>query len=364
MALTRINIGPVHPSTHGVLRLVVDLNGDTIEHIEPHIGFLHRGVEKLVETRTYMQNIPYMEKLDYIAPMSFGDLYMSTVEGALGVEVSETAQYARMILLELQRVASHLLWLGTMCNDLGQMFTGFMWAFRDRDKVLRLIEQATGQRMFYVNMRPGGLVSELPANFRENAFRVTGEVEKSLKTYTAMLEKNPLFMERMKGVGVLSREDAKNLGVTGPVLRASGITHDVRKDNPYYMYKKLNFVAKSQTAGDNFARYKVRMLEIMESTHLVRDSLRRIPASGAQGMQVRLILPSAKNRISQSSRELPRGEGMMYMVADSQKPYRLSIRSPNFINLAALSHITKGYRLADLFAILGSLDIVMGDVDK
>ena len=317
MSETKINIGPIHPSTHGVLRLVVTVDGDTIKEVEPHIGFLHRGVEKLAESRMYMQNIVYMEKLDYAAPMAHQELYVSTVEKLLGIEVKERAEYVRVVLLELQRIASHLLWLGTMCNDIGQMFSMFMWTMRDRDMILRLLQEATGQRMFYVNMRL-----------------------------------------------VLSRENAIRLGVTGPVLRGSGIDYDVRRNSSYYKYTKLGFRPAVETGGDSFARYKVRMKEMQESISLVRKALEEMPKGDALGLPIKLIGAVPKEKEAIVKRELPRGEGMMYMVADKQRPYRLAIRAPAFINLAALDHISRGQRLADLFAILGSLDLVMADVDK
>jgi NADH-quinone oxidoreductase subunit D len=362
--VTRINIGPVHPSTHGVLRLVADMDGDTVVNVEPHIGFLHRGVEKLVENRMYMQCPPYMEKLDYVAPMSYDEAYVATVEKAMGVEVKERAMYVRTILLEFQRIASHLLWLGTMANDLGQFFTLFMWAFKDRDMVLRLVEQASGGRMFYVNMRLGGLVRDLPKGFEDKADELLEYLYRRVRDYEEYLENDPVFLERMKKVGVISKDDAISLGVTGPVLRGSGVRYDVRKNNPYYVYEKLNIEPQVRSEGDCFARYKVRMLEIRESIRLIRDAMRTMPEGDAVGSPVKLILPSAKNRISIVNREVPRGECLMYLVADPQRAYRLSIRSPSFVNLSALGKIVKGHRMADLFAILGSLDIVMGDVDR
>ncbi|MCL5100571.1 MAG: NADH-quinone oxidoreductase subunit D [Candidatus Marsarchaeota archaeon] len=364
MSITRINIGPIHPSTHGVCRLVVDVDGDTIVKVEPHIGFLHRGVEKLVENRMYMQCPPYMEKLDYVAPMSMDDLYVGAVEAALGVEVKERAKYVRVILLELQRLASHLFLIGSVGNDLGLMFTMFMWAFKDRDLILKLLEEATGQRMFYVNMRLGGLVNTLPKDFEEHTIDTLEGLEKRLKKYQAFLEKNPIFIERMKGVGVLKKEDAIDLGVTGPVLRASGVRYDVRKNNPYYVYRELNFSEKVLYDGDNLARFRVRILEMYESMRLIRAAFEKMPEGDEKGMPIRLITPKAKNRIVVVNREVPRGEGLIYMVADPEKAYRLSIRAPSFINLAALEHITKGARIADLFAIFGSLDLVMADVDR
>ncbi len=364
MSIVRINIGPVHPSTHGVIRLVVDVDGDTIVNIEPHIGMLHRGVEKLAETRMYMQIPPYTEKLDYMAPMSYDEAYVATVEAAMNIQVSERAQYIRVILLELQRIASHLLSVGFFCNDLGQMFTGFMWAFKDRDIILDLLQEAAGSRMFYVNMRLGGLREDLPADFEDHVLQTMNYMEKRIPEYINYLEKNPVFIERTKGIGVLTREDAKQLGVTGPVLRASGVNYDVRRNNPYYVYSKLQFTPKVLQEGDNFARYKVRMLEMQESIRLVRSAIKSLPEGEAKGMPIKLRSPNPVNRVSIVNRELPRGECMMYMVADPQKPYRLSIRSPNFINLAAISHMAKGGRFADLFSTLGSLDLVMGCVDR
>ncbi|MDE1861057.1 MAG: NADH-quinone oxidoreductase subunit D [Candidatus Micrarchaeota archaeon] len=364
MTITRINIGPVHPSTHGVLRLVVDIEGDTIVKVEPHIGYLHRGVEKLAETRMYMQIPPYTEKLDYVAPMSYDDAYVAAVEAALGVDVKERAQYVRVILLELQRIASHLFGIGAMCNDMGQMFTVFMWGFKDRDIVLKLLEDATGSRMFYVNMRLGGLVRDLPPGFEDEALEKLDYIDRRIKEYESYLEKNSIFMERTKGIGVLDTEAAINLGITGPPLRASGVDYDVRKNNPYYVYEKLHFSPMVLYSSDNFARYKIKIMEIKESIRLVREAFRLMPEGDALGMPVKLRSPDTKNRIVRVSRELPRGECVMYMVGDQQKPYRLSIRSPNFINLAALDEMSRGGRIADLFATMGSLDLVMGCVDR
>ncbi len=364
MAITKVNVGPIHPSTHGVLRLVVHLDGDTIAKVEPHIGFLHRGVEKLVETRMYMQSHPYMEKIDYMAPMSVDDLYVSTVEKAMEIEVSERAQYVRVVLLELQRIASHLFWVGSICNDLGQLFTTFMWGFRDRDMALRLLETATGQRMFYVNMRLGGLARDIPEGFGDETLKFLDYLEKRLREYEKFIEKNPIFIQRMKDIGRISRSEALDLGVTGQVLRASGVSYDVRKNNPYYVYDKLDFNPVVLQQGDNLARYRARVLEIEESIRLIRKALGKMPEGNALGMPVKLVSPPVKNRIVSVSRENPRGEEMMYMVGDPQGPYRLSIRAPTFINLSALDYMARGNRFADLFAIMGTLDLVMADVDR
>ncbi|MGC8572261.1 MAG: NADH-quinone oxidoreductase subunit D [Candidatus Micrarchaeia archaeon] len=364
MPTMRINVGPVHPSTHGVLRLVVDVDGDTIKRVEPHIGFLHRGVEKLSETRMYMQNVSYYNKLDYVAPLSWEDLYVGAVEQAMGIEVKETAQYIRVILLEFQRIANHLLWLGTFCNDLGQMFTAFMWTFRERDKILKFFEHVTGQRMFYNYMRLGGIRKPVPPNFKDEAYQLTDYLEANISEYTKLLDANSIFKERLRGVGVLSTEDAIEYGVSGPVLRASGVYEDVRKSYPYYIYNKINFFVPQKSEGDSFARYQIRYEEMFQSIKIIRDALAAMPDGDAVGSPVKLIVPPAKDDIVIERRELPKGEGLIYMVPDKQKPYRVSIRAPAFANLSVLPKLVEGAKFADLFAILGSLDIVMAEIDR
>ncbi len=365
MAIIRINVGPIHPSTHGVLRLVVDLDGDTVKGLESHIGFLHRGVEKLMETRMYMQSPSYTEKLDYVAPLSWDDLYVSAVEKATGIEVKERAQYARTILLEFQRIASHLLWLGTFCNDTGQLLTNFMWAFRERAHVIKLLEDVSGNRMFYVNLRLGGLYRDLPPGFNERVNKLADYLESKIKTYPEMLEANPVFMERTKGVAILSKEDAINYGVAGPVLRASGLEEDVRKSNPYYIYDKMDFRIPTGSKGDNFDRYRVRYEEMLQSIKIIRQALAAMPQTGdIKGMPIKLIGPNAKPDVVVVERELPRGEGIIYMIPDKQRPYRISMRSPTFINLAALKKLTLNAKYADIFPTLGSLDLVLGEVDR
>lgn len=359
----RINVGPVHPSTHGVIRLLVDLDGDTIKSVETHIGFLHRGVEKLMETRMYMQNPSYTEKLDYIAPISWDDLYINTIEKALGIEVKDAAQYARVVLLEFQRIASHLLWLGTFCNDMGMFFTAFMWAFRDREMIIRLLEDVSGGRMFYLNLRLGGLNRPLPPDFSERVYKLIDYLEKKVPEYDKFLN-NSLFIERTKNIGVLRKDEAIEYGVSGPVLRASGIEEDVRKSNPYYIYDKLKFNIPIEYGGDAYSRYKVRYKEMLESIKIIKQAIEKMPPGDVIGMPIKLIGPQAKPEVIINNRELPKGEGLIYMVPDVQRPYRIYLRSPIYSNLAVFSHIVKEHKFADLFAILGSLDIVMGECDK
>ena len=364
MATMRINVGPVHPSTHGVLRLIVDVDGETIKNVEPHIGFLHRGVEKLLETRMYMQSPSYMEKLDYIAPLSWDELFVAAVEQATQTEVKEPAKYARTILLEFQRIASHLMWLGFMANDLGQLFTIFMWTMRDRDKVIKLLEDVAGSRMFYVNMRLGGLNKQLPEDFKERVYLLTDYLQESVPKYKDVLEGSSVFMERTKGVGILSKKDAIEHGVSGPVLRGSGVEEDVRKSQPYYIYEKMKFRIPIKSEGDSYARFRVRYEEIFESIRIIRQALDAMPEGDMTGAPIKLIGKPATNDTVIISRELPRGEGMIYMIPDKQKPYRISLRSPAFINLATLPMLAKDAKFADLFSILGSLDVVMAEIDR
>jgi len=365
LAIMRINVGPIHPSTHGVLRLVVDVDGDTIKNVEPHIGFLHRGVEKLCETRMYMQNPSYFEKLDYISPMSWDDLYVGAVEEAMGIEVKESAQYARVILLEFQRIANHLLWIGTLCNDIGQLFTIFMWCFRERAEVLKLLEDVTGGRMFYVNMRLGGLNRPLPPDFYERAHALADYIERKVSEYEDILDANGIFMERMRHIGVLNESDAINYGVSGPVLRASGVEEDVRKSAPYYVYDRIDFNVPTKAFGDCYSRYRIRYEEIFQSLRIIRQALDGMPKNGdVVGAPIKLIGPAAKPEPVIVKRELPKGEGLIYMVPDKQRPYRLSIRSPAFVNLAVLPKLLVGAKFADIFAVFGSLDIIFGETDR
>jgi len=363
MPVTRINIGPMYPSTHGELRMVVYVDGNIIKRVEPRIGFLHRGVEKLMETRTYMQNPPYIEKLDYVAPLSWDDLYVSTVEMALGIQVKEAAQYARVVMLEFQRIASHLLWLGTFCNNIDMFFTVVMWAFRDRAMIIRFLEDVTGDRMFYMNLRLGGLNRPLPADFSERAHKLADYLEKTIPQYGEFLNNGP-FAERTKGIGILEKDEAIAHGVSGPVLRASGVDEDVRKSNPYYIYDKLRFIVPTGYKGDVHSRFVVRYKEMLQSARIIQQALDKTPGGDVVGMPIKLIGPAAKPDTVINNRELPKGEGLIYMVPDAQRPYRIYLRSPIYSNLAVLSHITKECKTADLFSILGSLDVVMGECDK
>jgi len=312
-----------------------------------------------------MQSPAYVEKLDYAAPLGWEDLYVAAVEASLGIEMKEYAQQIMTVLLEFQRIASHLIWLGTFCNDLGQFYTMFMWTFRERAKVIKFLEDVTGSRMFYVNRRLGGLNRNIPADFKERALELTDYLEKEFNSYTSVLDSNPIFMERTKNIGILSKSDAIDYGVSGPVLRGSGIREDVRYSSPYYSYGKVDFEVPTGIKGDVFDRYKVRFKEMMESLSIIRQVIKMMPELGdALGMPIRLIGPAATKSEVMVKRELPRGEGLIYMIPDKQKPYRISLRSPAFINLSALPYMAEGEKFADLFAILGSIDVVMAEIDR
>jgi NADH-quinone oxidoreductase subunit D len=282
----------------------------------------------------------------------------------MGIEVKEAAQYARVILLELQRIASHLLWLGTFCNDLGQMFTIFMWSFRERAKVLKLLEDVSGSRMFYVNLRLGGLSKELPPDFSERVYALVEYLEEKIPQYKDILDENSFFMERTKGIGKLSREDAINLGATGPVLRASGVYYDVRKNFPYYVYDKINFSIPTRSTGDVYDRYKVRYEEMLESLGIIKQALESMPESSVVGLPIKLSSPPVKPDPVAVERELPRGNGVIYMIPDKLKPARIAMRPPSFINISLLPKLCKGGKFADIFPILGSLDVVVAEIDK
>ena len=364
MKTVRINIGPMHPSTHGVLELAVDADGDTIRRVEPHIGFLHRGIEKLAETRLYMQSPSYMEKLDYVAPLGWNELFVSAVEEATSTQVKERAQYARMVLLEFQRMASHLMWLGTFCGDM-QIPKASMWAFTDREKMIRFLEDVAGSRGFYLNLRLGGFDKELPLDFKKRGLKLADYMLDRVHEYRVLLEDNPVFLEKTRNVGVLKPGDAVDLGVCGPVLRGSGVKEDVRKSKPYYFYDKVKFAVPVQSRADCLGRYRVRIEEIAESAKIIRQVLDMMPETGdVRGLPIGLLGPGADSDPVMVSRELPKGEGLIYMVPDRQKPHRISLRSPAFANLFALSKMCEGAKLSDIFTILGSLDIVLAEIDK
>ncbi len=366
-----MNMGPQHPSTHGVLRLVLHLSGETIVRAEPVIGYLHRGVEKLSEELGYDQLAPIFERDDYLAPTANSLAFVHVVEKAANVEVPPRARYLRSLMAELQRVASHLVWLGTFGLDLGGALGGgttvFMYCFREREKLLDVFETWTGTR-FHTNFNLiGGVRYDLSPELADTIRKVVGEIRTALDEILALTLDSPVFLERTRGVGVISRELALSVGVVGPVLRASGVPFDLRKAVPYDAYAELDFDVPVRKEGDVLARFEVRIEEIRQSLRMVEQILDRLPEGPIFSRKP--IKNPKVFRIPEGEHyaavESPRGELGMYLVTDgSFKPYRLKINAPSFANLQVVPHILPGHLIADVVAILGSLDPVLGDVDR
>lgn len=382
-----VNMGPQHPSTHGVLRLVVELDGEVVQKITPHIGYLHRGVEKLSEHRTYHQTLPLTDRLDYLAPMSNNLGYVLAVEKLLGIEIPERAQTVRVILTELTRLKSHLVWIACHALDIGAM-TVFIYAFREREKVMSLYEKISGARMTSSYFRIGGLSADVYDGFEKDVQEIVDTFPGHFDTYEGLLTKNTIWMQRTIGNGVISAEDAINYGITGPALRGSGVDWDLRRDNPYSGYEKYNFQVPVGKNCDTYDRYKVRLVEMREAVKIIKqalDSLKPGPVL-ANAPQVcyppkeevyntieGLIhhfkiasegFPVPEGEVYQSV-ENPKGELGYYIVSDGgTKPYRMRIRPPSFVNLGAIEKMAKGAMIADLVAVIGTLDIVLGEIDR
>lgn len=360
MAEMWINMGPQHPMTHGLWNLRVKVDGETIVDAEPEVGYLHRGIEKLCEGKTYTQIIPMTDRLCYGSSMTWSHLYCMTVEDLMGVEVPERAEYIRVIAIEMQRIASHLMWLAAYAVDLGLMI-GFLHAMRDREVFIDLLQALTGSRLTYNYPRIGGVAHDLPPDFERDALRACSFMEQRLKEYEDLYDGSKIFMMRNEGVGLLSKEDAMNLGVTGPPLRASGVSYDLRKDMPYSVYPEMDFEVASHKDGDCYARFKVRMVEMAESCKIIRQALQRMHKG-----KWRIVAPrTAPVGTGVGRVEDPRGEGMMYVVGDgTDRPYRLKIRSPIFVTVSAAPKMLIGYKVADVVAIMGGLDMCIGEADR
>jgi NADH-quinone oxidoreductase subunit D len=366
-----MNMGPQHPSAHGVFRMILTLEGETIVAVDPVIGYLHRCHEKLGETLTYVQYPTIASKTDYVSAMTAELTYVRAAEQLGQIEVPKRAQYLRVLCAELQRVASHLLWLGTWCMDMGGALGGgatvFLYCFRERELILDLFEALTGARLLYGFHQIGGTRYDLPAGWADRCRQTVGLVAERLDEYEALLEGNTIFLVRAQGVGVISPELAQAVGVSGPLLRGSGIAHDIRRAEPYSSYEAFDFIVPVEPAGDCYARYRVRMQEFRQSIRIVRqalDGLPEGPISSRPGVksvgQVKLPKGEAYARV-----EGPRGEVGIYLVSDgTTKPYRMKWRGASFSNLAVAGHILPGHKVADAVAILGSIDPVFGEVDR
>jgi NADH-quinone oxidoreductase subunit D len=366
-----MNMGPQHPSAHGVFRAILTLEGETVVAVDAVIGYLHRCHEKLAETLTYVQYPSIASKTDYVSAMTAELAYVAAVEKVGKIDVPRRAQYLRVLVAELQRIASHCLWLGTWCMDMGGALGGgatvFLYAIRERETILDLFEALTGARLLYGFHQVGGVRYDLPEGWTTRCRETVALIEQRIGEYEAMLEDNAFFLVRTQGVGVISRELALDVGVCGPIVRGSGVPYDVRRAEPYAAYADLDVKVPVETAGDCFARYRVRMAEFRESIRLVRlalDGLPEGPISSRPGVksvgQVRVPKGEGYSRV-----EGARGEVGCYLVADGgPKPYRLKWRGASFSNLAVLPYIIPGHKVADVVAIMGSVDPVFGEVDR
>ncbi len=382
-----INMGPQHPSTHGVLRLMLEIDGETIVRIMPDIGYLHTGIEKTCEAKFYQQVVPMTDRIDYLAPMTNNLAYCLAVEKLLGLEIPPRAQWIRVMLNELTRINSHLVWLGTHAMDIGAM-TVFLYCFREREDILRLFEAVSGQRMMTSYFRIGGLALEPPLGFFDRVKKFIDRFPADIDEYEGLLTSNPIWLERTKGVAYISAEDCLALGGTGPTLRASGIDVDLRRDSPYSGYENFKFNVPVSKDGDVFARYMVRVLELRESQKMVVQALEGLPEGRTKADAPKVVLPDREKMKTEMEAliyhfkivtegftvpegevympiESPRGEMGYYVVSDgTAKPYRVHMRSPSFANLQTLARMCEGRLIADVVAAIGSIDIILGDVDR
>nr|YP_010385499.1 NADH dehydrogenase subunit 7 [Convallaria pseudomajalis]UPN62907.1 NADH dehydrogenase subunit 7 [Convallaria pseudomajalis]UYC29262.1 NADH dehydrogenase subunit 7 [Convallaria majalis] len=381
-----VNMGPHHPSMHGVLRLIVTLDGEDVIDCEPVLGYLHRGMEKIAENRTIIQYLPYVTRWDYLATMFTEAITVNAPERLESVQVPKRASYIRVIMLELSRIASHLLWLGPFMADIGAQ-TPFFYIFRERELLYDLFEAATGMRMMHNYFRIGGVAADLPYGWIDKCLDFCDYSLTGIAEYQKLITRNPIFLERVEGVGIIGGEEAINWGLSGPMLRASGIQWDLRKVDSYECYKKFDWEVQWQKEGDSLARYLVRIGEMKESIKIIQQALEGIPGGPYENLEVRrfdraknvewtnfeyrFITKKLSPNFELSKQELyvrveaPKGELGIYLIGDSSVfPWRWKIRPPAFVNLQILPQLVKRMKLADIMTILGSIDIIMGEVDR
>jgi NADH-quinone oxidoreductase subunit D len=357
-----LNMGPQHPATHGVLRVILKLDGEKVLGAECVIGYLHRGVEKIGENRTYAMFNPYVDRMDYVAAVSNGLGYCEAVEKLLGVEAPRRANYIRVILTELNRLASHMLWLGTHALDIGAM-TPLFYTFRDREEILKIFEKYCGARLTTHAFRIGGCLYETYEGFERDVKKFVDFVPPKIDEYEELLTSNRIWVERTKNVGRISAGDCKALGVTGPVLRASGVKWDIRKALPYAAYPEFDFEIPVGANGDTYDRYLVRMQEMRQSLAILRQAVEGIP-EGPIMAKIPKVMKPPPGEVYHSI-EAPKGELGYFIVSDgSTQPYRVRVRPPSFMNLQALDLMVRGQLVADVIAVIGTLDIVLGEVDR
>jgi NADH-quinone oxidoreductase subunit D len=357
-----INMGPQHPATHGVLRVILRLDGEKVMGLECVIGYLHRGVEKIAEHRTYTMFNPYVDRMDYVAAVSNGLGYCEAVEKLLNIEAPPRANYIRVILTELNRLASHQLWLGTHALDIGAM-TPLFYTFRDREEILKIFEKYCGARLTTHAFRIGGCLYETYEGFEKDVKKFLTFVAPKIDEYEELLTTNRIWVERTKNVGTISAKNCIALGVTGPVLRASGVKWDLRKAQPYANYKQFDFDIPTGQNGDTYDRYLVRMAEMRQSLRIIQQAVDGIPEGPIMAKVSKVIKPPVGEIYH--SIEAPKGELGYYIVSDgSTQPYRIRVRPPSFVNLQALDLMCRGQLVADVIAVIGTLDIVLGEVDR
>jgi NADH-quinone oxidoreductase subunit D len=382
-----MNFGPQHPAAHGVLRLVMEMDGEVVERLDPHIGLLHRGTEKLIEYKTYMQAIPYFDRLDYVSPMCQEHAFVLAVEKLLGLEVPLRAQYIRVMFDEITRILNHLLNVPAYAADVGAL-TPFLWCFEERELLMEFYERVSGARLHAAYYRPGGVHQDLPAGLLDDVLAWTERFPKVLDDVEYLLTNNRIFKQRLVDIGTVSAADALDWGFTGPMLRASGLAWDLRKSQPYMVYGRMNFDIPVGKNGDCYDRYLVRMEEMRQSIRIIRQCIAEMP-DGPHCSTDRKVTPPPRGEMKRSMEalihhfklytegfhvpagetytavEAPKGEFGVYLVSDgTNKPYRCKIRSPGFAHLQAMDFCSRGHMLADSVAILGSMDIVFGEIDR
>ncbi len=383
-----LNMGPQHPSTHGVLHVVLELDGETIVSARPDIGYLHTGIEKECEVKTWAQVVTLTDRVDYLSNLANNLVYALTVEKLIGdIEIPPKAQWLRVMMCELSRLNSHLVWLGTHAIDIGAMSV-FFYCFREREDILRILEMFSGQRMMTSYIRIGGVALEPPRGWRQAIEKFIKQFPSKVDEYDSLLENNPIWLDRTKGVGFISLEDMLDLGVTGPMLRGAGLALDVRKSEPYSSYEKFDFKVPSYTENDVYSRYRVRLDEMRESTKIIQQALDGMPEGPINADAPKIVLPEREKMKTQMEAliyhfkivtegfrvpageayqavESPRGEIAYYIVSNgTSKPYRVFMRTPSFGNLQALGTLLEGKLIADSIASMGSMDFVLGDVDR
>ena len=357
-----VNMGPQHPSTHGVFRLVIWVDGERIVRVEPHIGYLHRGSEKICESEQYNQIVTLFDRLDYVGNLNNELAFCLAVEKLTETVVPERAEYIRVILCELNRIASHMLFYGVYGLDAGAT-TPMLYGFRERERVQELFESVTGARMMHNYIRIGGVKEDVPADFEKNVRKLLDDLKQGVEECDSLLSQNEMFLARTKGVGVISGDEAIDYGVTGPALRASGVVEDVRVTDPYSIYERFDFGIPVGSMGDCWDRYFVRVEEMRESIKIIEQALSELPKGEISAKVRRIVRPPAGDVFIRT--ESPRGDLGVYIVSDgSDKPYRVKVRPPSFANLQALEYMLKDTYIADAVLVLGSIDIIMGEVDR